>query len=541
MCDWAKSPVRRDQMVLFPTHLDEVVGSGHPVRLLDEILSRLDWSQWESHYNLERGQPPIHPRILAGVLLYGLMKRIRSSRALEEALEVRLDFRWLAEGRSIDHSTLSKFRCQHPAELKKLFVQIGLVARQMSLLPLEQLAFDGTRLRANNRRSATRTPAEVRAWRAELAKKYAELEQRMAAADAQEETLASTAGSADLPQELADVAHRLAVLEDVIEELDRVEAEGETVPSRIPLTDPQSRVTPNKEGGFAPNYTPLATVDAQYGFIVAQDVLAMTDEEASLIPQLEQVQQDFGLEGLPPEVLADGVMCTGANLQGLQDRGCTLYSPSKLSDPTKNPAHRPDLTQPVPPDQWDLLPILETKGSADKNRKKHSQLAKDAFVYDAPRDCYWCPNGQPLEMARRSTETLKTGTQERRRYKSDPVKCAGCPLWERCLKPNGKIREVSRYEHDHLQEALAQRMSTAESQAKYARRRHVAERPFAMIKQHYGARRFLLRGLDKVRQEWRWLTTAFNLDRLLSLLRSRAGPVALGASSQSTATLGIIY
>ena len=40
--------------------------------------------------------------LLAGMILYGLLKRIRTSRALEEALQVRLDFRWLAQGRSID-------------------------------------------------------------------------------------------------------------------------------------------------------------------------------------------------------------------------------------------------------------------------------------------------------------------------------------------------------------------------------------------------------------------------------------------------------
>jgi hypothetical protein len=73
--DWATAPQCRDQIVLFPTRLDEAIGADHSVRLLDTILSQLDWSQWESLYDLRRGQPPIHPRILAGVILYGLLKR----------------------------------------------------------------------------------------------------------------------------------------------------------------------------------------------------------------------------------------------------------------------------------------------------------------------------------------------------------------------------------------------------------------------------------------------------------------------------------
>ena len=106
---WAKAPQVRGQRVLFATRLDEVIGAEHPVRVLDEILSRIDWSPWEAGYDLTRGQPPIHPRVLASVILYGLLTRIRSSRVLEEALGVRLDFRWLAEGRTIDHTTLSEF------------------------------------------------------------------------------------------------------------------------------------------------------------------------------------------------------------------------------------------------------------------------------------------------------------------------------------------------------------------------------------------------------------------------------------------------
>ncbi len=137
---WAKPPVGRGQMVLFATRLDEVLAAGHAARMLDEILARIDWSPWEVGYDLTKGQPPIHPRVLASVILYGLLTRIRSSRMLEEALSVRLDFRWLAEGRSIDHTTLSTFRKRYPEALKNLFVQIGLLASELGHVTLAQLA-----------------------------------------------------------------------------------------------------------------------------------------------------------------------------------------------------------------------------------------------------------------------------------------------------------------------------------------------------------------------------------------------------------------
>jgi transposase len=526
MSYWAQAPQGREQLVLFATRLDEALPAEHSVRLLDEILGRLDWSKWEAAYHGRRGQPPIHPRVLAAALLYGLLKRIRSSRALEEALLVRMDFRWLVEGRAIDHTTLSEFRRRHAAALKDLFVQIGFVARESGLLPLAQLAYDGTRIRANNRRGGTRTPEELRELRTSLGDKFTEIEQRIAAEDAREEEVF---GESALPAELADVRRRQAQVDAALAELARVEAAEETVPKRLPVTDPESRLTPNKDGGFAPNFTPLATVDAAHGFIVAADVIAKTDEEHHLLSQLDAVRKDFALAALPGEVLADGAMPTGENLQALEEQGVTLYAPAAELDPAKNPAIREDPTQPVAEERWAELPTSKVKdGSASR-----PQLKKEAFVYDAARDVYWCPAGQSLAKEQTTSERQGAGRAVRTRYKAAESSCAACPLRARCLQAGAARREISRYAHDALQEKLARRMATDEARAKYARRREVGERPFAVIKHQFGARRFLLRGLQQVRTEWRWLVTAFNLERLLShftrerlkaTLMNRAGP-----------------
>jgi hypothetical protein len=454
--------------------------------------------------------------VLAAVLLYGLLVRIRPSRKLEEALGLRLDFMWLVEGRTIDHSTLSEFRRKHPEELKQVFVQIGLLAQELGWLSLELLAFDGTRLRASNRRRGTRTPAELRQMQAELAKKFTELEALAASEDARDEEVFGANSPHKLPEELADTGRRLAQVEAALAELQRVEAAGETVPGRIPLTDPQSRLTPNKEGGFAPNYTPLATVDAGSGLIVAADVIAMTNEDVHLAPQLQSVQEDFQLPAPPPGVLADGGMCSGPTLAAMEDLGVTLYSPMSPRV-SENPAHRPDPTQPVAEADWERLPTIG---------KKRPQLHKEAFVYDAQRDCYWCPWGKPLSPVHTTSEDRASGRVQLTRYRAAATDCAACPLRARCIKSATQPRQISRDQYDSHRDRHLARMATPEAKAKYAQRKSVGERPFAVIKHHFGARHFLLRGLAQVRTEWRWLATAFNLHRLMSLLRSRAGPAA---------------
>ena len=526
---WSVAPESRGQMVLFATRLDEVLVADHPVRMLDEVLGRLDWSKWEAGYDLTRGQPPIHPRVLAGVILYGLLTRVRSSRALEEALLVRLDFRWLVEGRTIDHTTLSEFRRQHPEALKQLFIQIGLVAFELGHVTLKALAFDGTRKRANSRRSGTRKVADLEAARAELAAKFAELQANADSQDVSDdqqelllgECVVAKPDAATTAKQLARMTRQMADLDAALAEIQRVTEAGETVPKYIPLTDPQARVTPNKDGGFAPNYTPLATVDVASGMIVGCDVIAMTDEEHYLVAQVEAVQRDFGLEQPVSEVLADTMMLTGANVKALTERGVTLYAPSKDADPTTNPARRADLTQPVPEDKIGQLPTQTTK---HKDGTKTTHFTKDAFVFDAEKNVYQCPQGQSLTYHSTTKEQRATGPIARSRYAAEPSVCAACPLRAKCIRSTAKRREISRFEHDDLLEAHAQRMATPEAKQKYAARKYRGERPFAHIKHHFGVRTFLLRGLKKVRTEWTWLVTAFNLRTLMTLMQPRPGP-----------------
>lgn len=521
MADFATAPLSRDQLVLFPERLDSAIAPDHAVRLLDDILGRIDWTTWEQTYDLTRGQPPIHPRVLAGAILYGLIKRIRTSRALEEALEVRNDFRWLVEDRRIDHTTICKFRQKNSANLKNLFVRIALLARELGHLPLASLGFDGTRLRANNRKSGTRTPEELRKAKEELAAKYTELEAQAAAADAKDDQRLGKDSEHKLDKELADVALRQKRVDAALAELERLEQEGQRKPARIPITDPQSRVTPNKEGGFAPNYTPTAVVDNKSGMIVDADVLANTDEDKHMLASVGRVQASMGLEQAPAELLADGMMSTGENLAACKEQGIDFYSPIKGTIGADNPAVRQDPSVPVPAEDIARLPTTTTK---KQDGTTTTTFNKTAFVYDAEADVYWCPAGKPLPYTNQTTQTENGRQRVRSRYHASESDCAGCPLASMCLSGNAKRRQVGHEQHEALRVEHAKKMSSAEGKAKYSRRRHPGERPFAVIKQDFGARRFLTRGLDRVADEWLWLCSAFNLKQLMSLITNGTDP-----------------
>jgi hypothetical protein len=70
-------------------------------------------------------------------------------------------------------------------------------------------------------------------------------------------------------------------------------------------------------------------------------------------------------------------------------------------------------------------------------------------------------------------------------------------------------------------ERMAAKVRTPEGRALYARRKVIVEPVFGQIKGARGFRRFLLRGLAKVRGEWRLVCLTHNL---LKIWRYRCAP-----------------
>jgi len=229
MNHWNKPAINREQIPLFAPTLDTFLDADHPVRMVDEILRQLDFGDWEREYDPFTGQPPIHPRVMAGVLLYGLSLGIRSSRKLENACTNRTDFIWLAEGRQIDHSTFCKFRIGHELQLKKLFRPGApgvLTAREMGLVRLNQVTWDGTRIKANNSRHNTARHEKLEELIRELDGQFDKMLKEVQAADKGEDQLYGQEGlSTPLPAELVGRQKRLTELKRAMETLKKMEAD----------------------------------------------------------------------------------------------------------------------------------------------------------------------------------------------------------------------------------------------------------------------------------------------------------------------------
>lgn len=261
---------------------------------------------------------------------------------------------------------------------------------------------------------------------------------------------------------------------------------------------------PNKEGGYAPNYTPLAAVDGAEGLIVDADVVAVANESGTIVPTVERIGETFGAR--PTQVLADTNHGTGANLEALALAGVDALIPVE-GPAMPASAAREDGSRPVPESEWATLPRTGPRGKLDRA----------AFLYDKERDGYWCPMGRLLTFLNTSTQRRGGGEAHYRTYRS--TDCAGCGLAGSCLSKEGTPRSVSRDQHEGRREAMRVRLASEAGRAAYRRRAPLAEGTMAGLKAVLGVRQFLRRGLEAVQTEWLWVCVAFNLKKEIGLWR----------------------
>ena len=144
--------------------------------------------------------------------------------------------------------------------------------------------------------------------------------------------------------------------------------QGTKGPAQMPKTDPDSRILPNNEGGFAPNYTPMATTETGMGLIVDASVLIGNVEHDLLLTSIETVQANFDVE--IERMLADSAYTHGENLAAMEEKEIDLIGPLAETKFKDNPAIREDLEQPVTPERVKDLPIQPRSKCFDKTANK---------------------------------------------------------------------------------------------------------------------------------------------------------------------------
>ena len=138
----------RNQMMFMPPSINEWLPEDHLAVFVAEIVDRLDLSALEEQYR-GSGKTAFSPGLLLSLLFYGYSTGVFGSRKIEKATYDSVAFRYLSGNTHPDHDTIATFRKRFLNELKQLFSQILLIAREMGFAKVGTIAVDGTKMRAN--------------------------------------------------------------------------------------------------------------------------------------------------------------------------------------------------------------------------------------------------------------------------------------------------------------------------------------------------------------------------------------------------------
>jgi transposase len=459
----------RGQITLFPDCLEDWIGEDNPVRVIDVFVDELDLAGLGfSGVDPEAtGRPAYHPSVLLKVYIYGYLNRVQSSRRLEREAGRNVEVMWLTGRLGPDHKTIADFRKDNGPAIRKVCGQFVALCREIGLLTQASVAIDGSKFKAVNNRDKNFTRAKMERRLAQVEESVARYLSQLDTADLQEPSEALAAKTAHLKEKLAKLASE-------VQRLRAIEKEMLASPDQqISLTDPDSRsMATSGRGSGVVGYNVQVAVDTEHHLIVTHEVTNTGSDRSQLANIALQAKGVLGAD----------------HLDAVADRGY-FNSPEILA------CEQADITV--------TLPKPMTSGA-----KADGRFGKQDFVYLPTEDMYRCPAGEMLTYRYTNEEDGKT----LRRYWT--TACPRCPLKSQCT--TGPERRITRWEHEHLLEAVQRRLD-ANPQAMRVRRETV-EHPFGTLKMRMGATHFLMKRLPKVATEMALHVLVYNLTRVMNIV-----------------------
>jgi len=495
-------PYDPDQLTFLPYKLAELVPQGHPVRIVKDVIDKIDTKPINRKYK-GGGASSFHPRLMLKLLVYGYLTNTYSSRKLEEQAAQNVYFMWLLGMKKPDHNTINRFRSEKLSGiLKQIFSQIVVLLSEQGIVSLKEAVFtDGTKIEsvANKYtfvwgKSIQKNKERIKSQLDELWKYAQDL-----AAEELKDTAPLTFEEID-PEKVKETIARIDAALDDKEEVskqirqklnyakknwpgnqERYDEQEKLLAGRnsYSKTDPDATFMRMKEdhmlnGQLKPAYN--LQISTQEQIILNYSLHQTTNDYQTLTPHLDQYEALYHQR--PKAVVADAGYGSEENYSTLQAKGIEAYI---------------------------------KYNTFDKEQKDGARaFSNDALHYNEQTNSLICPIGQTMHHIGDGQRVTATGyVQLISRYQAQ--NCHNCPMRGTCHQGQGnRIAEVNHSLRRHKRQT--QELLNTEQGIKYRKQRPVDVEPvFAQIKSNHGFRRFLLKGLTKTEVEIGLLSIAHNL------------------------------
>jgi transposase len=470
----------RKQATLFPEYLEDWIDRDNPVRAIDGFVDKLDLCGlgFDGVAPEATGRPSYHPSGMLKLYIYGYLNRVQSSRRLEREAARNVEVMWLTCRLVPDHKTIADFRKDNGAAIRRVCAGFIELCRQMGLLTTSSVAIDGSKFKAVNTRDKNFTRNKVARRRAQLEESVARYLAQLDTADRQEPSEELAAKTEHLKEKLVKLGsemQRLAAIEKLM---------LASPDQQISLTDPDSRsMATSGRGSGVVGYNVQVAVDTEHHLIITHEVTNSGSDRAQLANIASRAKEVLGVDKL--EAVADRGYYSGEEILACDNAGIAVTLPKPMTSG------------------------MEARG----------RFGKQDFVYLSDEDVYRCPAGEKLSYH----YTNEENGQQLRRYWTNA--CRDCALKPRCT--SGKERRITRWEHEHVLEAVQKRLD--KNPHAMRQRRETVEHPFGTLKMRMGATHFLMKRLPKVATEMALHVLAYNLTRVMNIMGAQPLMAAIRA------------
>ncbi len=501
-------PYNSDQLSLLPPSLDELIPSNHVVRVVREVIDKVNIDSIIKKYK-GGGASSFHPKMMLKIIVFGYLSNIYSSRKIEQAVSSNIYFMWLAGMQRPDHNTINRFRNDKlKGVLKEVFAQVVTLMSDQGLVDIKTLYVDGTKLEANANKYTFVWGKSIKRHKARIKSQLEEL-WKYAQSVAKEELMDNVPTT--YPELDAEQVNKTI---DIINEAIKDKPIDKKVKQKLNYakrnwpqnmekykkqegilgdrnsyskTDPDATFMRMKDdhmrnGQLKAGYNWQISTSNQY--ILNYDIYPNATDTLTLPDHLDQYKALY--QQNPDVVVADSGYGSEENYELLETRGIEAYV-------KYNYFHKEQ----------------KSKGRI----KPKNAFKQEHLYYDKTQDHFICPMGQKMNKRYDARRKTKSGYEQSYSV-YEAQNCSGCPLRGAChkSKSNRKIQINSKLKR--LKDKARRKLLSEQGVAHRSQRPVDVEAVFGNIKQNKNFTRFMLRGKDNVLIECGLIALAHNLAKM---------------------------
>jgi transposase len=496
----------------------------HICFIVKEIVESIDFSKINAQFLHTPGEPAYDREQLAMLVLMGAVDSKFSGRDIAEQARFNFAYIYLSGNATPSYKTINRFKKENRELMRTAFVKTREFGRKLGIIKLENLAIDGTTVKANasknsrydvidlliarelvekgiivdeeedilydNKSGHKFTKEQMEQLKEALEKEYkpnkkkkktTKKKKKRSQKSKVDKKNKENAGKEDnglvndigVKKKVLNVVkqgnkNKSGTLKKINKALDKAD---ERNIDRISLTDPEAYWRPNKQHYYQliHNWQIIGDVDSR--FIIENKVVDAATDMNQLPPLMEDLQSEIGCFDHNTILTADNGFYCGDTLQYLEEQEFDALIPSKSQ-------------------------ASEAKG------EKIGKFHKHNFKYDFINDTYTCPNNKTLHHRSTSKDEVKLY------YCSD---CNSCLDKVKCCKTN--VRIISAYKNEQYMQKMKIKFEDENNMKKY-NRRGIVEGNFGHVFNNLRFIGFQTRGTKNTQTEGNILSFANNARRI---------------------------